>query len=183
MVFGYFLYFSVICSITALYISVIKPVRDTYKPNDIIPFPLNEEVINNVESAMTHTISADYFYNFLYIDLRDINSLSIYALYSDLRMFNIMCDSKSCSYGEIRVLTNQIFKDYILVGAEFEIPENEIIVELRDKFDTQINSVTVECNEQLFESLFLFSVGGLKTYYDLFQHSDKFKDLKLEVER
>lgn len=46
-----------------------------------------------------------------------------------------------------------------------------------------MNSVTVECNEQLFETLFLFSVGGLKTYYELFQHSEKFKDLKLEVER
>lgn len=119
MVLGYFLYFDVISSIATLYISEIKPIRGTYKPNDIIPFPLNEEVINNVESAMTHTISADYFYNFLYIDLRDINSLSIYALYSDLRMFNIMCDSKSYSYGEIRILTNQIFKDYILEGAVF----------------------------------------------------------------
>jgi hypothetical protein len=104
---------------------------------------LNEEVINNVESAMTHTISAEYFYNFLYVDLRDIKSLSIFALYSDLRMFNIMCDDKSCSYGELRTLTNQIFKDYILQGAEFEIPVNEIIFELRDKFDKSMNSVTV----------------------------------------
>ena len=132
---------------------------------------------------MAHTISAEYFYNFLYVDLRDIKSLSIYALYSDLRMFNIMCDDKACSYAEMRTLTNQIFKDYILQGAEFEIPENEIISDLRDKFDKNMNSVTVECNEQLFESLFLFSVGGLTTYYDLFQHSDKFKDLKSEVER
>lgn len=81
-----------------LYISVIKPVRQTYQPNEIIPFPLNEEVINNMESAMSHTISADYFYNFLVNHLHDVNALSIFALYSDLRLYNILCDEKYVPY-------------------------------------------------------------------------------------
>jgi len=70
-------------------------------------------------------------------------------------------------------------------GAEFEIRTNQIITDLRAKYDFQrreINCYT-RCNEQLFEALFGFSVGGLNTYYEIFEHSPKFVELKAEVER
>lgn len=87
VVYGFFLYFDVFLCICILYISVIEPIRGTYKANEIIPFPLNEQVIRNAESSMAHQISSRYFYDFLCRDLKDIKSLSIFALYSDLRRY------------------------------------------------------------------------------------------------
>ena len=39
------------------------------------------------------------------------------------------------------------------------------------------------CNEQLFADLYLFCIGALETYYDLFQKGSKFRELQLEVEK
>jgi len=70
-------------------------------------------------------------------------------------------------------------------GGEFEIPQNQIITDLRTKYDFERKEIkrTTRCDEQLFEALFGFSVGGLNTYYDLFRHSPKFAEMKAEVER
>ena len=97
VVFGFFIYFEVVMCIIILYISVIEPIRGSYKTNDIIPFPVNEQVIRNAESSMTHEISSRFFYEFLYRDLKDTRSLAVFALYSDLRRYGILCDSKEAS--------------------------------------------------------------------------------------
>ena len=41
VVLGFLQYIIVICCLSLLYITAIRPVVKTYKPNDIIPFPLN----------------------------------------------------------------------------------------------------------------------------------------------
>jgi Sodium:neurotransmitter symporter family len=87
VVYGFFEYFDVLLCISILYISVIEPIRGTYKANEIIPFPLNEQVIRSAESSMAHKISSRYFYDFLCRDLKDLKSLSIFALYSDLKRY------------------------------------------------------------------------------------------------
>ena len=102
VVYGFLIYFQIILSLLVLYISVIEPIRGTYKPNSIIPFALNEEAIKNVESAMAHKISSRYFFNFLCNDLRDASSLTIFSLYSDLRHFNILCCDKNANFKELK---------------------------------------------------------------------------------
>ena len=49
---GFFLYFKVALCAISLYLSGIKPVINSEKPNNIIPFPLNETTIASVESAI-----------------------------------------------------------------------------------------------------------------------------------
>ena len=72
----------------------------------------------------------------------------------------------------------------MIPGSDFEIPKNEIVDELRKKFDFKNNRIDcyTVCNENLFDALYDFSVGGLNTYYELFQQSSKFKELKDEVD-
>jgi len=82
---------------------------------------------------MAHEMSSRFFYDFLCHDLKDYKSLSIYSLYSDLKRYQIYCDSNT--YEEVRQLANEIYRDYIMPGADFEIPENQIITDLRAKYD------------------------------------------------
>jgi hypothetical protein len=46
VVYGGFLYFNIILCLGSLYITGYGPIRDSYKPNKIIPFPLNETTIS-----------------------------------------------------------------------------------------------------------------------------------------
>ena len=62
-------------------------------------------------------------------------------------------------------------------GADFHLEENDIIRNLRKCYDFKIQQVVEECNEGLFADLYLFSVGGLDTYYSVFKESAKFQDL------
>ena len=86
----------------SLYITGYVPIRESYKPNKIIPFPLNETTIASVESAIQQPISSKYFYDFLVKDLKDEKGLSLFALYTDLRRYLITCDDKDKAY-EVRV--------------------------------------------------------------------------------
>lgn len=58
-------YLEIIKGFLCLYVSAIKPIKLTYSPNSIIPFPLNEECIKSLEMALLMPTSANYFYNFL----------------------------------------------------------------------------------------------------------------------
>lgn len=127
---GFFLYFKVLLSAISLYLSGISPVIRSQKPNNIIPFPLNETTIASVESAIQQPISSKYFYNFLVRDLKNEQGISLFALYSDLRRYLIMCDDSSQNKQtgnpnsiqeakEIKMLAYSIYKDYILESAFF----------------------------------------------------------------
>ncbi len=48
-----------------LTVTALIPIRETYSPNQIIPFPLNEECIKNLEMALLLPTSANYFYEYL----------------------------------------------------------------------------------------------------------------------
>jgi hypothetical protein len=43
---------------------------------------------------MIQETSSKYFYDYLYRDLKDKRGITLFALYSDLRRFMILCDEK-----------------------------------------------------------------------------------------
>lgn len=93
VVLGFAEYFQISLCLILLYITAIKPVRLTYQQNSIVPFPINDELINNLESAMIMSCSAKYFHEFLEEELDDMKALSLFSLYVDLRIFyNLLAD-------------------------------------------------------------------------------------------
>lgn len=49
---GFIQYIEVILCISLLYLTAIRPIQKTYKPNPIIPFPLTQDCVESLESAM-----------------------------------------------------------------------------------------------------------------------------------
>jgi hypothetical protein len=64
-----------------------------------------------------------------------------------------------------------------LAGSPFTIPCNDITDELLQKYDPRKSQIITQCNEELFGDLYLFSVGALQKYYDLFKKGSMFKEL------
>jgi cell division protein FtsW (lipid II flippase) len=58
-------YFYVLRGLLCLIVTAVLPLRQSYRSNTIIPFPLNEECIKSLEMALLMPTSANYFYNYL----------------------------------------------------------------------------------------------------------------------
>lgn len=52
-----------------------------------MPFPINDELISNLQSAMLMPISSQFFHKYLEEELDDVQALSLFSLYVDLRIF------------------------------------------------------------------------------------------------
>ena len=86
VVLGFIQYIQVALNLSLLYITAIRPINKSYKPNPIIPFPLNQDCIEQLESAMMMPASSQMFYDFIN-DLGDIRGITLIALYADLRLY------------------------------------------------------------------------------------------------
>lgn len=86
VVLGFIQYIQVTLCLSLLYITAIRPIQKSYKPNPIIPFPLNQDCIEQLESAMMMPASSQMFYEFIN-DLGDIRGITLIALYADLRLY------------------------------------------------------------------------------------------------
>ena len=92
VVMGFIQYFLVIQCLILLYMTAFHPIIKSYKPNPIIPFPLNHDSIQQLESAMMMPVSSQMFYEFIN-DLGDIRGITLVALYADLRVYtNLVID-------------------------------------------------------------------------------------------
>lgn len=70
------------------WVSVVSPLRASYSPNSIIPFPINEECIKTLEMALLMPTSANYFYEYLETlcgTERTKDALVYFGLYADIR--------------------------------------------------------------------------------------------------
>jgi len=110
-----------------LYITAVKPIRRTYEPNFIVPFPINDELISNLESAMLMSSSSKFFHEFLEEDLDDVKALSMFSLYVDLRIFYNLLGDPNTKYKQLQEQAQTIYSDYVLPGSDYWIPENDII--------------------------------------------------------
>lgn len=52
VILGLFMYIEVVLCLSLLYLTSIRPIMKSYEPNPIIPFPLNQDCIESLESAM-----------------------------------------------------------------------------------------------------------------------------------
>jgi len=73
---------------------------------------MNEECIENLESAIIMPTSSMFFYNFLQSELSDENGLTLFALYTDLRRYLAFC-ADGAAEEELETLAKRIYKDYI----------------------------------------------------------------------
>ena len=72
----------------------MRPLYKSYKPNPIVPFPLTQECIQQLESALLLPTSCQFFYEFI-SDWGDIQGITLMALYSDLRIYNSLVADKA----------------------------------------------------------------------------------------
>ena len=92
VVLGFLQYIEVVLCLSLLYLTSIRPIKKSYLPNPIIPFPLNQDCIESLESAMMMPASSKIFYEFI-TDLGDIRGITLIALYADLRLYlNMVSD-------------------------------------------------------------------------------------------
>jgi len=96
-----------------------------------------------------------------------------------LRRYLGLC-ADGATEAELEQLTKGIYKDYISGEGMFSLPKNEIVIDLRSGQDSKGN-ICFELNENLFSDLFLFTIGGLEVYYDLFKQSKTYQHLREEL--
>ena len=113
---------------------------------------------------MIQPVSSKYFYDWLVTDVQDMDGLTLYMLYADLKRFMVLCDQKNEDKDLIMKQAEQIFKDYIIDGAEFELQYNEVLRQLKEGYRS--GRIFFDVNETLFANLILFAKGGLDVYYE-----------------
>jgi hypothetical protein len=177
-----------------LYVSAIKPLRESFSANAIIPFPINEECIKTLEMALLMPTSANYFYEYLETlcnSEKTKDALVYFGLYADIRTYLRLVEEQGAELNELRAFAQQILVDYVGDGGfgikpkqwEVEIPA-EVLSEMRSIMDP-LNpgrlSDDATPDEHLFSSLYYFVLDVLEAYYKDFQRSRKYEQLKDEV--
>jgi hypothetical protein len=163
IVLGFGEYFQIAFCLILLYITAIKPVRRTYEQNSIVPFPINDELISNLESAMLMSSSSKYFHEYIEEELDDMKALSLFSLYVDLRIFYNLLGDPNTKYRQLQDQARIIYDDYVLPGSVYLIPENDIIQDLRNGFVD--GKIKFDMNGELFEDLLEFTTSGLTVFY------------------
>jgi hypothetical protein len=87
-------YLNILRGVLCLVPTGILPIKRSYSPNAIIPFPINEECIKSLEMALLMPTSANYFYNYLENYCSDKDALIFFGLYADLRTYMRMCEEQ-----------------------------------------------------------------------------------------
>ena len=81
-------------NIVLLFVSGIIPLRLSYKPNEIMPFPLTDDSVESFDLAIIMPTTMQYFYN--YLEARDDfnESIIVYGLHADIRMYMRMVEEQ-----------------------------------------------------------------------------------------
>ena len=69
-------------------------VCNSYKPNELVPYPANEDCILNFDLAIITPTTMKFFYDYLENCEEFKEGLIIYSLHSDIRIFMQMLDEK-----------------------------------------------------------------------------------------
>ena len=73
-----------------LWVTAVQPLRASFSPSSIIPFPINEECIKTLEMALLMPTSANYFYEYLETlcgSEKSKDALVYFGLYADIRSY------------------------------------------------------------------------------------------------
>jgi hypothetical protein len=103
-------------------ISGVYTINMTYKPNEIIPFPINEDCISNFVVAIIMPTSMTHFYKYLE-NLKDYDeALIIFGLHADIRIYMRIYDEKEFfTRDQIHSKAVEIFEDYIIEDCKWKI--------------------------------------------------------------
>jgi hypothetical protein len=148
VILGFLQYIEVILCLSLLYLTAIKPIYKSYQPNRIIPFPLSQDLINELETALMMPTSSQTFYEFIN-DLGDIRGITLMALYADLRLFLNMVSDQAPDE-ELREQAMVIFKDYIIEGNTYEMEPNEITIELERGYSARHERINLPMTGETF---------------------------------
>ena len=80
-------YFMIARGLLSLLVTAVIPIKRSYNPNSIIPFPINEECIKSLEMALLMPTSANYFYDYLENSCENKDALIYFGLYADIRTY------------------------------------------------------------------------------------------------
>lgn len=91
---GTILYFTSVLDLMCLMVTGLYTLVMTYRPNQIIPFPINEDCISNFVVAIIMPTSLTHFYQYLQ-NLEDFDeALIIFGLHADIRIYMRMHDER-----------------------------------------------------------------------------------------
>lgn len=183
----------------------------TYHPNQIIPFPINEDCISNFVVAIIMPTSMTHFYQYLQ-NLPDFDeALIIFGLHADIRIYMRMHDERQyLTKEQIHAKAVQIFEEYIIEDCKWNMNGDSFCDPLSSsaKLSSSIESTQPFMNEQnpipeeilreiragycagkirfllnsgLFSDLYIFTLERLRQYYEQFKQSQEFALLREEV--
>ena len=115
-----YIYVEVLLTLMITLETGIRQVYRTYKPNDIVPYPLNEECIVNFELALVMPASMKHFYAYLetLVDFRE--PLIVFGLHSDIVEYNQMIDDGE-DEADIHSKAVEIFEEYIIEDCKWQL--------------------------------------------------------------
>lgn len=115
-----YLYVETIFDMFIMLESGIRQIYKTYQPNEIVPYPLNEDCIYDFELASIHPTSFNYFYRYL-DNLDDFwEPLIAFGLHSDILYYNNMIENE-CDLAEIHEKAVEIFEEYIIENCKWQL--------------------------------------------------------------
>jgi hypothetical protein len=202
---GPVIYASVFLELMQIMATGLYTLISTYKPNQIIPFPINEDCISNFVVAIIMPTSMTHFYQYLQ-GLPDFDeALIIFGLHADIRIYLRMCDEQQyVTKEQLHQKAVQIFEDYIIEDCKWSlrrhagdytsnklsseassayrevspIPE-EILREIRAGYCK--SKIRFQLNSGLFSDLYIYTLERLRQYYEQFKQSKEFMHLREEV--
>ena len=129
---GRIMYVMVAFEIAVLLITGANTLRNTFRPNQIIPFPINEDCISNFVVAIIMPTSMTHFYQYLQ-SLPDYDeALIIFGLHADIRIYMRMYEEREFfTRDQIHSKAVQIFEDYIIDDCKWKVQQLSTVSCLR----------------------------------------------------
>ena len=87
-------YVSVFLLLLIIIYSGIVFVSDSYKPNELVPYPTSEDCILSFDLAIITPTTMKFFYDYLENSDQFKEGLIIYSLHADIRIYMKMLDEK-----------------------------------------------------------------------------------------
>ena len=136
-----------------------------------LPFPINEDCINDLEMVLNFEVPARIFFQFLIRE--DPESQNLSALYSDKCLYDnyIMTNQLEKAGDQVRLIQKDYFDD---PHSDFylDVPDS-ILQTLEKRFD----SIETHLNLRMFMELDVYLMARLKRKYEQFKSTHYFKYL------
>jgi len=117
-----YIYFLIMFDFFIMFETGIHMLYKTYKPNEIIPFPINLDVINSFKLAIVMPLPTTHFYAYLESLLEYEEALIIFGLHADISMYNKMVEEEE-DYEFCKEKAVEIFEDYIIDDCNYQIEQ------------------------------------------------------------